>query len=126
LARKSIFAVGFDLPNIEGFETLTFSSGRSLLDADVIAVKLTLSEFQSYEEYDGRPLLSESSSFKYRELRQHWGKQIATALGAGKTVVFFLTELRISSFTPGLAIFPEQGVIRRLRTLFRKRATMTF
>jgi hypothetical protein len=90
LAKKLVFAFGFDLPDIEGFEALSFASDRSWLDADVIAVAPTLENFNVDGEHDGRPVLSRASSFKYRELRQHWSNQISAALQAGKTVVFFL------------------------------------
>jgi hypothetical protein len=126
LAKKSIFAVGFDLPDIEGFETLSFSSGRSLLDADVIAAELMLSEFQSYQEYDGRPLLSESSSFKYRELRQHWGKQIATALEAGKTVVFFLTEREDMFFYTGTRDISGTGRNQKITNIVSQASNYDF
>ena len=90
--KKSVLAFGFDLPEIEGFETLNFSSDRSMLDADIIVAELSLEEFHlSGEFHAGTPIISESSSFVYRKTRESWKRQLDTALSLGKTVVLFLT-----------------------------------
>jgi hypothetical protein len=89
--KRSVLAYGFSLPDIEGFDAVPFTSDRSMLDADVIAVELGLSDFHADGQYAGTPRLSESSSFAYRKAIQRWKQQVATALELGKTVVFFLT-----------------------------------
>ena len=43
--QKSVLAIGFDLPDVDGFETARVSDRHSLLDADVIAVELSVDEF---------------------------------------------------------------------------------
>jgi hypothetical protein len=99
---KSVLAFGFELPDIEGFETLNFSSERSMLDADIIAAQLSLDEFHlSGEFYAGTAILSESSSFSFRKTIESWRRQINTALSLGKTVVLFLTTRTDRHFYTG-------------------------
>jgi hypothetical protein len=100
--KKSVLAFGFDLPDLEGFETLNFSSDRSMLDADVIAAELSLAEFHlSGQSYAGTPIISESSSFSYRKTVESWKRQLDTALSLGKTVVLFLTTRTDRHFYTG-------------------------
>ncbi len=65
-----------------------------MLDADIIAVEPSLDEFQTYETYQGVPLISEHSSAQYRETMVRWPAQISAALKAGKTVFVFLTKFQ--------------------------------
>ncbi len=95
MARKTIFAVGFDLPDIEGFETFSITSDQSLLDADIIVFRPTLAPFGgSYlaETYRGRTLLDQHASFSIEEKIGHWTAQIKSALEATKTVIIFLPQ----------------------------------
>lgn len=94
MARKTIFAVGFDLPNIERFETIPITSDQSLLDADIIVFRPTLAPFGSYptESYEGRTLFNRHSSFAVKEKIDHWTAQIKSAFEATKTIIIFLPQ----------------------------------
>jgi hypothetical protein len=94
MAQKTIFAVGFDLPDIEGFETFPITSDQSLLDADIIVFRPTLAPFGSYmaDSHQGRTLLDQHSSFSIEEKIGHWTAQIKSALEATKTVIIFLPQ----------------------------------
>jgi hypothetical protein len=90
--HKNIFAYGFDLPEVDGFQPLSLTSARSMLDADIIAVEPSLGDFSTYGSYQGVPKLEEHSSSTYRETKVRWAAQLNAALKAGRTVVFFLTK----------------------------------
>jgi hypothetical protein len=90
--KKTIFAFGFDLPSIEGFEVLDFTSNRSMLEADIIAIEPNLWDFEVYGSFEGTPKMTEHSSFQFRKLRQSWRTRLMAALETGKTVVAFLPE----------------------------------
>lgn len=90
--QKNIFAYGFNLPDVEGFEPLSLTSARSMLDADIIAVEPSFRDFSTYGLYQGVPKMDEHSSSIYRETKIRWAAQINAALKAGRTVVFFLTK----------------------------------
>jgi hypothetical protein len=89
---KTIFSVGLDLPDVNGFETFSIASDRSLLDTDIFVFRPSLAPFHRYEResYRGRTLLSHSSSFNVKEKIDHWTAQIKTAFDTGKTIVVFL------------------------------------
>jgi hypothetical protein len=93
MARKTIFAVGFDLPDIDGFETFPITSDQSLLDADIIVFRPTLAPFaSSLDSHHGRRLLNQHSSCSVEEKIGHWTAQIKSALEATKTVIVFLPQ----------------------------------
>jgi hypothetical protein len=91
MGKKRIFAVGFDLPGDE-FEYISFNSDQALLDADVILFQPTLGNYGSFESYNGKPLLSENSSFSTQEHLNHWRSEIVGAVNAGKLVVIYLAK----------------------------------
>lgn len=90
--KKTIFAFGFDLPSIEGFEVLDFTSNRSMLEADIIAIEPNMWDFEVYGSFEGTAKLTEHSSFQFRKVRQSWRSKLTAALETGKTVVAFLSE----------------------------------
>jgi hypothetical protein len=100
--EKSVLAIGFDLSSVEGFESANITDGRSPLDADVIAVELSLSDFGvGHDTYAGATLLSEHGSASFRTTQQHWASHVSNALKNGKTVVFFLTEKEVRYYYTG-------------------------
>jgi hypothetical protein len=92
MGRRTIFAVGLDLPNVDGFDCIPIRSDMSLLDAGIIVFRPIFESFRWYstEEYQGRTLLSQTSSFELKEKIDHWRNQIAAAFESGKTIVVFL------------------------------------
>ncbi len=91
MAKRTIFTVGFDLPG-EEFEYIEFSSDRTLLDADIILFQPTLGNYDGYESYKGKSLLSEHSSFETKSQLDHWRAEIVAAVNAGKLVIVFLVK----------------------------------
>lgn len=91
MAKHRIFTVGFDLPGDE-FEYVEFSSDQTLLDADIVLFEPTLGGYSSYKYYNGRPLLSENSSFSTKEHLDHWRSEITAAVNSGKLVIVYLAK----------------------------------
>lgn len=92
MAKRTIFSLNTQLPGDED-EYIDFRSDRSLLDADIIVASPNPNiryQFASTEDYNGKPLLSHSASFKAIEAISHWRSELRTALESGKTVFFFL------------------------------------
>ncbi|MCW2242913.1 hypothetical protein [Azospirillum canadense] len=92
MAKKTIFAVGLDLPDVEGLECIGITDYRSLLDADIVAFRADMAHFSAPEEYNGKPLISSKDSANVVESKNHWRKQLSAAYEHGKTVVIFMTE----------------------------------
>lgn len=91
MAKKTIFCVGFDLPGDE-FEYVPFESNRSLLDADLILFEPSLGEYSTYDEYAGKPLISEWDSPRVAERLAHWRSELINAVNAGKLVIIYLRK----------------------------------
>lgn len=91
MAKRRIFTVGFELPGDE-FEYVEFGSDQTLLDADIILFEPTLGNYDTYEGYNGKALLSEHSSFATKEHLDHWRSEIIAAVNAGKLVIVYLAK----------------------------------
>jgi hypothetical protein len=91
MAKRRIFTVGFALPGDE-FECIDFDSDQTLLDADIILFQPTLGDHYGTESYNGRPLLSEHSSFAAKRRIDHWRSEIVAAVNAGKVVIVYLVR----------------------------------
>lgn len=85
----SILSVGFEFPGgvVEGVE---LESDRSLLDADIIVFEPGIPHKFYTETFQGKPSLSDESSFRAREAIAHWRSEILASIEAGKLVVVFL------------------------------------
>lgn len=92
MSKKTIYAIGVELPDQEGFNVYDVKSDLSLLDADIILFRPTLEDFRADGHYHGRPLLSQHGSFEVAEKISHWAIQLRTAVDSGKTVVILLPE----------------------------------
>ncbi len=91
MAKHRIFTVGFELPGDE-FEYVQFDSDQTLLDADIVLFKPSLGDCYSTENYSGKPLLAEHSSFATKEHLDHWRSEIIAASNAGKLVIIYLAK----------------------------------
>ena len=93
MAKKKIFSIGFDFPS-NSAEYFPFRSDRSLLDADIIVFEPDISCYTSNEYFQGKPLLTESDSFKLVEDSSRWLSELKTAFDSGKTIFIFLSKLQ--------------------------------
>ncbi len=91
MAKKRIFSIGFSFPG-DSAEYVDFSSDQSLLDADIIVYAPSLGDYDSSEFFEGKPCLSESSSFHVRQQILHWGTELRDAVQAGKVVIVYLAR----------------------------------
>ena len=91
MAKYRFFTVGFDLPG-DDFEYIDFNSDRTLLDADVILFEPTLGHYDTSGSYNGRPLLTEHSSFNTKQQLDHWRSEIVAAVQADKLVIVYLAK----------------------------------
>ena len=93
MSRKRILTIGLELASADS-QYASFQSKTSLLDWDIVLFKPQISEFTNYgDHFQGKPSLSESSSFRLKECCEHWRREIKQAVETGKTVVVFLSGL---------------------------------
>lgn len=94
MAKRLIYSVGFDLPDVEGFECISMDSDISLLDADIVLFSPTLRHFSgyTYEGYQGRRLFDHHTSHKVGQRISHWRRQLLAAQESGKLIIIFLPE----------------------------------
>jgi hypothetical protein len=89
---KNIVTIGMEIPGGQTTYVLV-NSKSSLLDYDIAVINPHINALYGYhEEYQGKPCLSDSDSFQLREHIDHWRREIAEALKAGKTVYILLNE----------------------------------
>ncbi|WP_240989718.1 hypothetical protein [Cupriavidus taiwanensis] len=90
---KKIISVGFSLASPE-IEYAEFRSKVSLLDWDIVLFRPDIDEFVSYsEKFQGKPSLSDSTSFLLKECCEHWRRELKQAVDTGKTVIVYLPPL---------------------------------
>ncbi|MGY2492303.1 hypothetical protein [Cupriavidus sp. CP313] len=90
---KKIITVGFSIASPE-IEYAEFRSKVSLLDWDIVLFRPDIDEFVSYsDKFQGKPSLSESTSFLLKECCEHWRRELKQAVDTGKTVVVYLPPL---------------------------------
>lgn len=90
---RRILTVGFELASPE-IESTEFRSKVSLLDWDIVLFRPDIYEFVSYnDQFQGKPSLSDSASFRLKECCEHWRRELLQALDTGKTVVVYLPPL---------------------------------
>ena len=88
--RKKIVSVGMEVPSND-VEYIEFDSDQSLLDADIVLYEPTLGDYPYTEsKFQGKPSLSEPSSFQVRKHVDHWKSELFAAFNAGKFIVIFL------------------------------------
>jgi len=93
---KQILAVGIDIPGGD-VQYVPLTDNQSLSDGDIVVIEPDITAFYDYyssETFQGKPRLSESSSFHLKEGIQHWQREVSQALAAGKSIFVFLRELQ--------------------------------
>lgn len=95
MAAKNILSVGFELASDDVTHS-DFDAKISLLDWDIVLFKPLIGSYLAYSSdyYQGKPSLSDSSSFRLKEQSDHWRREIKDAFDSGKTVIVFLSELQ--------------------------------
>ena len=90
---KTILTVGCEIPGGLG-EFVEFNSKTSLLDADFVLFRPTLgNSILSYRTlFQGKPSLSDTSSFQLQEAITHWRRELSDFLNAGKTVFMIMSD----------------------------------
>src|SRR5207302_10352586 len=91
LRKKRVLSIGFGVAGGD-IEHVSYSSDRSLLDADIVLFTPALGEAQSLEQYNGKPLLTEADSTAVPKRLTHWHSELCSAFAAGKRVVVFLPK----------------------------------
>ena len=87
--RFTILSVGYGFPGGQG-EDIELDSRRSLLDADIVVLEPAIPHKFHTHTYQGKPRLTEESSFKAKEAVAHWKSEMQAALDAGKLIIVFL------------------------------------
>jgi hypothetical protein len=109
MAQKNIVTVGFELNN-DNVNYCEFNSDSSLLDFDIILFKPDIDEFVSHNDmFEGKPSLSDHTSFQLKDRIQHWRREILESVDCGKTVVVFLSELTQVFIATGEKSFSGTG-----------------
>jgi hypothetical protein len=91
MGKKRVATVNMWLPGND-FEFLSLESDQSLLDADIVVFSPGIPHETSVEQYQGKPLLTESASFKAKQALVHWRDEIFNAVSGGKTVFVYLSK----------------------------------
>lgn len=87
---KKILTVGFELASPDTTYA-EFQSKMSLLDWDIVLFKPSIGDLISYrDQFQGKPSLSESASFRLKECCEHWRRELKQAVETGKTVIVYL------------------------------------
>ena len=93
--KKDINSIGYEIPGHSDL-LVEFSSGKSLMDSDIILMSPILPWYEKSSAgdgyYQGKVCYGESGSFKLKKDFAHWKKELTDALGAGKTVFLMLTD----------------------------------
>lgn len=93
MTARKILTVGLELASSDS-QYASFRSKMSLLDWDIVLFKPLIDDCIDYSDrYQGKPSLSDSSSFDLKECCEHWRREIKQAVETGKTVVVFLPPL---------------------------------
>ena len=89
---RNALTVGCEIPGGLG-EYVEFNSRTSLLDADFVLFCPNLGYYgYSSQDYQGKPLLSDTFSFQLQEAITHWRRELSDFLNAGKTVFVIMSD----------------------------------
>ena len=90
---RIVFTVGCEIPGGVG-QYIDIDSRTSLLDADFVLFTPTLglSILDYTNSYQGKPSLSDYTSFQIQDMITHWRRELRDFLNAGKTVFVIMSE----------------------------------
>ena len=108
MSERRIFSVGYLFPGGVA-EQIPYGSDRSLLDADIVVFEPSLEYYSSGESYQGKPSLSDHSSFEVRQHAEHWRSELKDAIESGKTVVIFLGKPQVVVIDTGKREYSGTG-----------------
>lgn len=116
MAKKKIVSVGVDIPGGQSKSTY-LKSKLSLLDFDIAIFNPTIFDFyyMTFDDYMGKPCLSDTNSFELKEHLEHWRREIADAVRSGKTVFVLLNSVQEVYIATGEKTFSGTG--RNQRTI---------
>ena len=94
MSEKRIVTIGCELAS-DAVKHVSFGSKSSLLDWDIALFKPEIDDFvhSARSNFQGKPSLGDTESFRLRECCEHWRREIKEAVEAGKTAIVFLSEL---------------------------------
>ena len=109
MAKKNILTIGFDVCD-KNTQYCKFNSDLSLLDWDIVLYKPVMEYNVSYENtFQGKPCLSDDSSFKLKNQVEHWRREIKSTVDSGRNVFVFLTDLEEVFIATGEKQFSGTG-----------------
>lgn len=90
---KIVFTVACEIPGGVG-QYVDIDSRTSLLDADFVLFTPTLglSVLDYGDSFQGKPSLSDYTSFQIQDMVIHWGRELNEFLNAGKTVFLIMSD----------------------------------
>ena len=117
---KRILTVGCQIPGGHG-RYANINSQDSLLDADIVLFYPTIRGFYraNPDLYQGKPSLSEDSSFQLQKAINHWRRELFDYVKAGRTVFLILPDLDEVYVDTGERTYSGTGRNRQTTTLVR-------
>ncbi len=117
---KRILTVGCQIPGGHG-RYANINSQDSLLDADIVLFYPTIRGFYraNPDLYQGKPSLSEDSSFQLQKALNHWRRELIDFCKAGRTVFVILPDLDEVYVDTGERTYSGTGRNRQTTTLVR-------
>jgi len=86
--------VGFDIPG-DAAEPVSFRSGRSVLDAELVVFAPDLAEYQNGypATYQGKRRIADDDSATLLQDAEHWRNELRAVLESGMTVFVVLVDV---------------------------------
>jgi hypothetical protein len=114
MGKKSVVSLGVEIPGSKE-KYLSLESKASLLDYDVIIIDPSIYGFYGfdYKDYQGKPCLDDSNSFRLKEHIEHWRREIIEAIKAGKNVFLMLNQIQEVFVATGEKSFSGTGKNRQ-------------
>jgi len=118
---RTIYSVGLEIPE-DSIEHFDYEDEVSLCDADIIIFDPDYGDDWPRSlsgMFQGKPSLSETSSFKLRQATQFWKKELLDACNAGRTIIVTLSAPREVFVDTGLREFSGTGRNQKTTTTVR-------
>ena len=113
---KTILTIACRIPGGFG-EYVAFDTKASLLDADLILFSPAFKFCIAEEDYLGKSLLPDTSSFDLQSSIIHWQRELDTVLKAGRNVFFLMNAPMEVYVSTGEQELPKAGQKRSVRLL---------